>query len=64
MMQTYDFAIGQQVIVAHGVRGWKGIVSRVWPGTLIVDYPGGNRPGDDMPARESVDLSRHRVTLA
>lgn len=63
MTTTYE--VGQPVIVAHGVRGWIGVVSRVWPNaTLIVDYPGGSRPGDDMPAREIVDLSMHRVTAA
>lgn len=55
------FAIGERVRVQHGVSGWCGVVSSVMAGHIVVSYPGGNRPCDQLPAREIVSLSMHKV---
>jgi uncharacterized protein YijF (DUF1287 family) len=55
------FPVGTHVLVAHGVRGWVGVVTASQPGYLTVGYPNGDIPGDEYPTRELVDLSRHSV---
>lgn len=57
------FHRGDSVAVRHGVSSWRGIVALVSPGSIIVDYPNGRHPGDSIPGREMVDLSRHSVEL-
>lgn len=58
------YPIGTDVIVAHGIRGWAGVVIASQPGYVTIGYPYGDKPGDIYPTRELVDLSRHSVRIA
>ncbi len=54
---------GMSVVVAHGVSGWAGIVIATQPGYVTVGYPYGDKPGDQYPTRELIDLSKHNVRV-